>query len=183
MSQHTPHPALHYTIEPETEADRPAVDDLIAASFGPERHKRTVYLFRAGRDPIWDLAFVARVDDGGGRSHLVGSLNFWEVEAAGVALPLLGPLAVLPDLRGQGVRALVRRGLEDARDAGWPGVLIVGDPGYYAPYGFSVEPVAGLALPGPVGPLTFMGLEYEPGALSALAGEVVPRAPIARSDS
>lgn len=168
-------PPLPYRIEPETPAHDAAVQALIAESFGAERTKRTVYRFREGRAPIPGLAFVALVEETGGADRLVASLNFWEVAAPGGPLPLLGPLAVLPDLRGRGVgRALVGHGLSAARDAGWPAVLIVGDPGYYAPYGFSVGPVAGLDLPGPVGPLTFMGLEFEAEALSARRGAVGP---------
>lgn len=167
---------LAVAISPETDADRAAVDALIAGSFGPDREKRTVYRFREGRDPIADLAFVARLPEGeGDADRLVASLNFWKTRGPAGPLPLLGPLAVLPGLRGRGVgRALVAHGLTATRAKGWPAVLIVGDPGYYAPFGFSVEPVAGLELPGPVGPLTFMGLEFEAGALSALVGPVSP---------
>ena len=172
-------PPLPYRIAPEEPAHAPAVEALIAESFGPERAKRTVYRFRDGRSPIAALAFVGLLPEGEGEAagseRLVASLNFWEVAAPGGPLPLLGPLAVLSDLRGRGVgRALVVHGLAAARDQGWPAVLIVGDPGYYAPFGFSVGPVAGLDLPGPVGPLTFMGLEFTPGALSGRAGAVVP---------
>jgi predicted N-acetyltransferase YhbS len=169
-------PPIDYRIVPETPEDDPAVQTLIADSFGPERQRRTVYQFRDGRPPIPDLAFVAKArmtEDGPDR--LLASLNFWEVEAAGVALPLLGPLAVLADLRGRGVgRALVSHGLWETRAMGWPAVLIIGDPGYYAPFGFSVDLVAGLTMPGPVGPLTFMGLEFAPGSLSGKAGKVMP---------
>ncbi|MCR9220328.1 MAG: N-acetyltransferase [Alphaproteobacteria bacterium] len=172
-------PPIDFEIAPETPDDAPAVDALIARSFGPDRTRRTVYRFRDGRAPIAALAFVARARGGAGgpdaAGRLLGSLNFWEVEAPGGRLPLLGPLAVLPSLRGRGVgRALVAHGLAAARRLGWPAVLIVGDPGYYAPHGFTVECVAGLELPGPVGPLTFMGLEFAPGALSTRCGPVRP---------
>lgn len=183
-------PPIDLEIAPETPDDASAVDALIARSFGPDRTKRTVYRFRDGRAPIAALAFVARARGQGGEygengenggdgaaapARLLGSLNFWEVEAPGGRLPLLGPLAVLPSLRGRGVgRALVAHGLAEARRLGWPAVLIVGDPGYYAPHGFTVACVAGLELPGPVGPLTFMGLEFAPGALSTRRGPVRP---------
>ncbi|MEQ8602500.1 MAG: N-acetyltransferase [Marivibrio sp.] len=169
-------PPLDVSIEPEKPEDQPAVDALIAESFGPEREKRTVYRFRDGRPPLGDLAFVARLKEATtGAEKLVASLNFWAVAGPEGPLPLLGPLAVLPALRGRGVgRALVAHGLSETKRLGWPAVLIVGDPGYYAPFGFSVGPVAGLELPGPVGPLTFMGLEFEVGALTGLVGSVRP---------
>jgi len=93
----------------------------------------------------------------------------------GTTEPLFGPLAVDPALRGLGIgKALVAQGIAAARESGHGAVLIVGDPAYYRPFGFSEDPVAGLAMPGPVLPLTFMGLEFEPGRLGRLEGVIAP---------
>lgn len=166
---------MSFSVCPAGPADRPAIEALIDESFGPDRRGRTVYRFRDGR-PAWPgLAYVAR----GGDGTLLGAIDFWPVVLPdGARVPLLGPLAVMPTLRGYGIgRTLVAHGLSAARLAGAEAVLIVGDPGYYAPFGFSVEAVAGLALPGPVAPLVFMGLEWRPGALSAQQGGVEPAPP------
>lgn len=163
---------MSFSILPAEPADSPDIEALIDRSFGPDRKTRTVYRFRDGIAPLSRLTFLARGED----SALLGCIAFWPVRMPdGAVLPLLGPLAVQPDLRGYGIgRALVVHGLTATRLQAWPGVLIVGDPGYYAPFGFSVEPVAGLRLPGPVTPLTFMGLEFSPGTLGAARGVVTP---------
>jgi len=60
---------------------------------------------------------------------------------------LLGPVGVLPRLQGQGVGSeLVRESLRHMRDMGAIGVVLVGDPGFYARFGFANVP--GLVYPG-----------------------------------
>ncbi len=166
-----------FTIRPEKPADQAAIESLIVTSFGrEERKKRTVYQFRDGIAPLSDLSLVASTAPAIVTGKLVGSLRFWPCKLPDeVQIPLLGPLAVLPELRGQGAgRALVSAGLSLVREKAFPAVLIVGDPGYYAPQGFSVAVVQNLWLPGPVVPLTFMGMEIEPGFLASRSGPVMP---------
>jgi len=84
-------------------------------------------------------------------------------------------MAVWPELRGKGVgRALIQTGLTAAKKLGFPATLIVGDPGYYAPFGFHVEAVENINLPGPVAPLVFMGVEFEAEYLTNMTGSVNP---------
>lgn len=160
-------------IRAQAPADAEAIARLIEESFGPARKTRTVYRFRENTPPLQALGFVAADGDA-----VVGSVRFWPVQVAGQRLPLLGPLAVRMELRGCGIgHALIAHGIAAVRESGHAALLIVGDPGYYADFGFSVEPVANLRLPGPVGPLAFMGLEFNPGALSRLTGPVLPDTP------
>lgn len=59
---------------------------------------------------------------------------------------LIGPLAVLPGLQGQGIGSmLVESGLTQLRSRSAIGCVLVGDPGYYERFGFN----------------TFAGLTYE----------------------
>ncbi len=54
---------------------------------------------------------------------------------------LLGPIAVLPGLQGQGIgSALVESGLAELRTRHASGCVLVGDPGYYSRFGFSAFP-------------------------------------------
>lgn len=54
---------------------------------------------------------------------------------------LLGPLAVLPSLQGEGIgSALVKAGLDELRAGGAAGCVLVGDPGYYGRFGFTTFP-------------------------------------------
>lgn len=60
----------------------------------------------------------------------------------------LGPISVLPARQGQGIGArLVREGLNRLRALGARGCAVLGEPAYYARFGF--VPAAPLTLPGP----------------------------------
>lgn len=162
---------MNYALTHETAADAADIEALMEAAFGPGRHTRTVARLRKDIAPLSEFGFVARIDD-----IMVASIRFWPVLLPdGTRVPLLGPLAVRPEIRGLGIgRALVRHGLDAVREAGYPAVLIIGDPGYYAPFSFSVEPVTGLDIGGPVVPLVLMGIEYQPGILADQSGTVEP---------
>lgn len=163
---------MHYTLGREMPGDADDIEALIDTAFGPGRFERTIIRFRRDRAPLGDFGHVARKGDGG----LAGSIRFWPVLLPdGTRVPILGPLAVDPAIRGLGVgRALVRLGIDEVQAAGEPALLIVGDPGYYAPFGFSVTCVRGLDIGGPTAPLTLMGLEFVPGTLSGQAGTISP---------
>jgi predicted N-acetyltransferase YhbS len=85
---------------------------------------------------------------------------------------LLGPLAVAPGLAGQGIgRSLMRTAMDAAQAAGESLVLLVGDPPYYAPFGFrTVQPYGRITLPGPVDPARLMLAGLMPGAWEAAKG-------------
>ena len=85
-----------YRISLQKAEDAAAIDRLMAEAFGPKRHARSVWQLRPG--PAVDgLCIVARDGD-----EIVGSLRFWEVRLGIQDILLLGPLAVLPSLRGRG---------------------------------------------------------------------------------
>ena len=162
---------MNYSITLESPKDADAIETLIEDAFGPGRRARNVFRFRDGRAPLAEFGFVAHLDD-----EMVASIRFWPVVLPdGQTVPLLGPLAVRPEIRGLGIgRTLVRKGIDAVRDSGAPGILIIGDPGYYAPFGFRVDPVHGLDMGGPVVPLALMGLEFVEGSLSGQSGTVTP---------
>ena len=73
---------------------------------------------------------------------LAGHVMLTECELAGHGrrLALLGPLAVAPDAQRQGVGgALVGAGLQRLIARGVHRVLVLGDPAYYARFGFARE--------------------------------------------
>ena len=60
----------------------------------------------------------------------------------------LGPVAVLPDRQGRGIgAALIEAGLAQLREMGASGCVVLGEPAFYARFGFRAEP--GLRYPGP----------------------------------
>lgn len=68
----------------------------------------------------------------------------------------LGPLSVHPERQRRGLGSLLaREALRRLRERGAAGCVVLGDPGYYARFGFRAEP--GLTLPG-VPPAYFQAL-------------------------
>jgi len=158
------------TLTSEDPADLSAIDDLLDLCFGPGRYAKTAYRFREGVCPIRALSLVARSAGG-----IRGSLRFWPVlmgESRGL---LLGPLAVDPVLRGQGIGVgLMVMGLARARRAGFPWVMLVGDEPYYARVGFQKTAPGRFTFPGPVDPGRLLTCELIPGSLTGLSGAVRP---------
>lgn len=156
---------MKFHIVPQRPEDAALLDPLLDRTFGLERRNKTVYRLREGVDPIPELSFVAVAPDGA----LLGSLRFWPVLIAALPSLLLGPLAVEPRLQGLGIgRALIRHGLGAARQGARGICILVGDPEYYGPFGFTDAETFGLVLPGPVEPGRFQVLELDPGRLKGL---------------
>lgn len=62
----------------------------------------------------------------------------------------LGPISVHPDVQGEGVgSALVAAVVVTADLAGEPAIVLLGDPGWYAHFGFETAAQHGIASPGP----------------------------------
>ena len=81
-----------------------------------------------------------------------------------------------PELRGLGYgKALMRHGIAQARAQGHRIIVLVGDPEYYNPFGFTREQALGLALPGPVEERRFLALGLTAGALEGVGGMIGQR--------
>lgn len=158
-------------LRDELAADVPAREALLDAAFGPARFFKSSERIRAGRLPAEGLALSAEAGDG----RLAGSVRLWNVSAGGRPALLLGPLVVADDMRGAGLgAALMRLALARAAALGHGAVILVGDPEYYARFGFDGGITAGLTMPGPTERRRFLACELVAGALSGAAGRVVP---------
>ncbi|HSR71321.1 MAG TPA: N-acetyltransferase [Kiloniellales bacterium] len=158
---------MAYEFLPERPEDAERIEPLLDRTFGFDRRAKTVYRLREGVPPCAGLCFVALAEDGA----LVASLRFWPIRIEETPAILLGPLAVEPALQGIGIgRGLVRHGLTEAKRQGERLCVVVGEPSYYGPYGFTSAAAAGLILPGPVEPHRFQVLELVPGALDGVHG-------------
>ena len=125
---------LHLT--PEAPLDAAAIESLLDRSFGIRRQRKLSYRYRIGREPEAELSLVAR--DAG---RVMASIRYWRLLLGETPALLLGPLAVEPGLHGKGTgRALVRETLSIGQSTPFRLVLLVGDPGYYAQFGFKVAP-------------------------------------------
>ena len=156
-------------LQLETPDDAAEVEALIARAFGPGRFAKTAERLREGLSPRGDLCVAARAED-----RLVGCVRQWPIRVGEADAVLLGPIAVDPDHRSNGLgAALVRRACAAAEAAGYPHVVLVGDLPFFGPLGFRVAP--GVELPGPVDPKRVLerGPEGEP--LTGRARALAPR--------
>lgn len=165
-----------FVISAEACFDVPAREALLDRAMGPMRKKKSSEKIRRNRLPADGLALVARDDAG----MLIGTVRLWHVDAGiaadgrGVPALLLGPLAVEPGLSGKGVgAALMRAAITEAAARGHGAILLVGDPEYYARFGFSADKAELLVMPGPFERRRFLGLELRDGWLTGAAGVLV----------
>ena len=173
----------HATIRSERVDDVAAVFDIHAAAFPTHAEAKLVDQLRdAGAGTI---RLVAEIEGEGG-VQVVGHIVFSPVritDAAGqdhaTSIRGLGlaPVAVLPAIQHQGIGAqLIRAGLDAARDehdADY--VIVLGEPAYYARFGF--QTASGFGLGNIYGvDEHFMAIVIRPDALkdlgSGLAGVV-----------
>lgn len=150
-----------------------AVEALLDAAFGTDRHARTAYRVREGTKPTATLSFAA-LEEG----ELVGSIQCWPVALHGddgsmTPLVMVGPVAVSPERQNVGIgRALMWKALA-AADAGSGGeaLMLIGDPEYYELFGFDAGATGGWRLPGPFEPRRLLAR----GAAPACSGMLGPR--------
>lgn len=137
-------------VVPLSIATPDAVEHLLDATFGSDRHGRTAYALRDGLKPIGHLSFAAFENDA-----LVGSIQCWPVRIGtgyepGTALIMVGPVAVSPDRQNIGIgKRLMAAALDAADTAISPALMMIGDPEYYGQFGFHADLTAGWQLPGP----------------------------------
>ena len=152
------------------QSDHAAIGEVVAQAFGAEAEAHLVERLRAEGDVLFELVAVAEDVVTG---HILFSrlwADRYEMYAA------LAPLAVRPHLQRSGLgSALVRAGLESAREFGVHGVLVLGQPEYYGRFGFSPEAARQVQAPYAGSP-SFMALALEPGAFGAPLSVAYPDA-------
>lgn len=151
------------------------IESLLDRAFGPARHLKTAQRLREGRLPAEGLAFIAH-----DRTAILGTISFWHVRVGHSAdALLLGPMAVEPVLRGQGIGiSLINHGLEQAEKLGHRAVILVGDEPYYGRFGFAADRTRAMILPGPVDRERFLAAELRSGTLITASGLVRPTGPL-----
>lgn len=142
-----------FDLVPLAEQPAAAVESLLDAAFGADRHGRTAYRVRDGVTAEAALSFAAIE-----RGELVGSIQCWPVALhldAGGQRPMImvGPVAVAPHRQNAGIgRALMWRSIDVASAGGIAGgdaLMLIGDPEYYDQFGFDAAATGGWRLPGP----------------------------------
>jgi len=156
-------------VRAEREADRERTFAVVEAAFGRRLEAELVDALR--RDAHPQLSLVAE-RDGEVVGHVFFSPARIEVPEPSPAVAQLAPVAVVPAHQRRGIGgALVREGLSRCRALGWSAVFLVGDPAYYARFGFALAGPRGFSYPGPHDPYLQV-VELEAGALADARGRV-----------
>ena len=157
-------------IRPEQSGDFDTVRALLLASFGREAEARLVDRLRASGKIASALVAEEKERFLG---HVVFSKIVASAEGGEVSALALVPLAVVPAFQRLGIgSALVSAGLERCRSERRARVLVLGDPFYFARFGFVPAARFGLKCPFPEGGNSFMAIELEPGAFAKASGTV-----------
>jgi putative acetyltransferase len=162
-------------IRAETPDDFAAVRRVNECAFGRSAEADLVDALRAhGKATISLVAVQA--------GNVVGHILFSPVtiESGSEALPVSGlaPMAVLPEFQRRGIGSrLVKRGLEQCRNAGHRGVVVLGHPEYYPRFGFVPASRFGISSEYAVPDEVFMALELREGALRDCRGGVAKYQP------
>jgi len=158
-------------IRAEAASDQTRVDRLVERAFGRPAEAALVRALRERARP--QISLVAERE-----GEIVGHVFFSPVRVGdGVdsAPPAAGlaPLSVAPEMQRRGAgAALVRAGLAACPVLGWRAVFLLGDPAYYARFGFALAAPLGFRYESEAFDAGFQVLELEPGALSGAAGLV-----------
>ena len=134
-------------LTPLAKAEPAAIEDLLDAAFGFDRHQRRAYRLREGVSAIPNLSFAAWEGD-----RLVGTLQSWPVAlrvANGVMdrLVMVGPVAVAPDRQNAGIGGAMMDTLLLAASSD-DALMMIGDPEYYERFGFTADATAGWRIDG-----------------------------------
>ncbi len=145
--------------------------EIQCAAFGRDGEAKLVEALRRSAQP--QLSLVAETD-----ASLVGHVFLSPVTIDAMpSAPLcagLAPVGVLPAWQGRGIGdALVRESLARAAALGWRAVFLLGNPAYYARFGFTLAAPRGFHYESPAFDAGFQWLELTPGALDGVRGFVL----------
>jgi putative acetyltransferase len=148
------------TVREARAEDAPAICELLEAAFGGTAEAELVTaLARDG-----DLVLTAVAQDG---PALAGYIAFSRLtvttENGDFPAVALAPLAVAPSRQRQGTgAALVEHAHGCLRDWGEALSVVLGEPGYYRRFGYSIERASGLASPYPADHLMALAFAAAP---------------------
>lgn len=159
----------------EQEADYHAAENMVRRAFwnkyrpGCDEHY-LVHCLRKDAAYVLELSRIAVVD-----GRIVGGIWYSKatVKTAEGEFEVLtfGPLCVEPEYQGTGVGGrLLRETMQLAKDAGYAGIIIFGEPGYYPKHGFLPCDHYGITTPDGKNFDAFMGIELSKGAFEKMRG-------------
>lgn len=154
-------------IREEKPGDADAVYTVVSGAFGRSAEAQLVRDLHAAGDAV--IALVAE-----DKGYIVGHVLLSRMTAPFPALAV-APVSVAPAKQGTGIgSALVRGALRRAAEGPWRGIFVLGEPHYYARFGFTAAAATGFS--SPYAGDHFMGLALS-GPMPATTGKLVhPRA-------
>lgn len=164
---------MSFTIVADDAAWDAALEHVLTAAFGPGRFAKVSERVRE-RAPL-DRALSRVAIDG---EAPVGCCRIYRIALGAAPMLFLGPLAVAPQAQGAQLGgALVAASLEACEASGAKGVIVVGQPRMFAPFGFVEVPRGRVTLPGPVEARRLQWRALGKASLDKLSGAVsAPRA-------
>ena len=156
-------------LRPEQPADVPAIRSVNLRAFEGPGEAALVDALRRQAHPT--ISLVAEL---GG--DVVGQITFSPVvheQHPELTVMGLAPMAVVPDLQGQGIgSALVRAGIDRCRNIGTAALIVLGHPAFYPRFGFVPAAEFGIDSAYDVPEGVFMAMELQPDALRGKPGRV-----------
>lgn len=162
-------------IRREREPEYHDTEEMTMRAFWNKHHRGCnehllVHKLRDSEDYLPELSRVA-VKDGRVIGGIFYSRAWLKRGEQKKEILTFGPLCVDPDWQGTGVgEMLLQETMTAAREAGYPGIVILGEPDYYPLRGFVTCDRFGITTPEGKNFDAFMGVELVPGALSEFGG-------------
>lgn len=153
---------MNFIIRARTPADDGAIYELVKQAFKTAPHasgdeQDLVVRLRQTSAYVPELSLVA---DAAG--EIIGHIMFTQIKIADETQLILAPLAVLPARQKQGVgKALILRGHDIAKRAGYGFSALVGHPSYYPKFDYRPAGAFGLTCVQPVPPECFMACDLQ----------------------
>ena len=165
-----------FVFRPETESDYAAVEFLTREAFwnkyqpGCEEHY-LLHILRGSDSVIPELCDVCEMD-----GEIIGHICYTRskvVSESGETFPVItfGPISVRPDMQGKGIGSkLILSTMQRAKEMGFAGVVITGNPAYYHRFGFKTASDYGILYENGASFPAFMAAELGEGSLSGISG-------------
>lgn len=162
-------------IRPETKEDYFNAEFMTKKAFWNLHHPGCdehylVHLLRESEDYLEELSRVAELD-----GKIVGGIYYSKAyvldDDKKVDVLNFGPLCVDPEYQNTGIGGkLLEETIKIAREKGYKGIIIFGEPGYYPKHGFRTCDHFGITTKEGKNFDPFMGYEIVPNAFSEVSG-------------
>ncbi|HMQ78567.1 MAG TPA: N-acetyltransferase [Ignavibacteria bacterium] len=160
-------------VRGEKAADYDAITEINRLAFGRDDEGILINDIRKTRSYEFGFSLVAIKEDVI-LGHVLFSKGFITHRGRRFKCLVLGPVAVHPEHQRHGIgKALINEGLERAKEVGFGAVIVVGDPVYYAQFGFKPAVTMKLRTSMKIPDENFMAKEISRNALRGIIGTVM----------